>query len=188
MKKSLIALTSAGLFMAVILSGAHAQGSNNVIAFTDTKSFMSSVRSIYPMLNPADMSSATATDAADVNAKALKDFKIRFGNAMDAKWFEVPNGFISYFRNSESESRVIYNKKGRWQYTLKSYQEDKLPKEIRALVKSTYYDYKITIVEEITVPDGMNYIVHLEDETTIKNLRVTQEGDMDILTDFTKSK
>ncbi|HEV3250281.1 MAG TPA: hypothetical protein VGZ71_04975, partial [Puia sp.] len=102
-------------------------------------------------------------------------------------WFTIADGFISYFKSEDDISdRVFYNKKGNWTFTVKSYNEGKLPRDIRAIVKSSYYDYTITLVEEVEGIDNLVYIIHMSDKTSIKNLRVTKDGEMDVLEEFTK--
>jgi hypothetical protein len=54
------------------------------------------------------------------------------------------------------------------------------------MVKSTYYDCEITLVEEINSGTQVMYIVHLEDETTWKKVKVS-DGTMEILEDFNKN-
>lgn len=55
------------------------------------------------------------------------------------------------------------------------------------LPKSQYYDYTITLVEEIEQPSKpLVYIVHMEDATTLKNIRVS-ERDMEVIEDCKKA-
>jgi hypothetical protein len=44
----------------------------------------------------------------------------------------------------------------------------------------------ITLVEEVQAPNGKVYIVHLEDKSNIKILKVNDEGEMEIMQDLTK--
>ncbi|MEO6960598.1 MAG: hypothetical protein ABIY90_01450, partial [Puia sp.] len=67
------------------------------------------------------------------------------------------------------------------------YSEDKLPREIRAIVKSTYYDFTITVVEDVQTRVNGVYLIYLEDKTSIKIVRVTRDGDMDVFKEITKS-
>jgi hypothetical protein len=131
--------------------------------------------------------SPNASDASTINLKAIKDFKTRFAAATDEKWFTMDGGYMSYFKQDGYGDRAYYDKKGRWQYSLKFYGENKLPRDVRAQVKSTYYDFTITVVELIEVGDRCAYLVHLEDASNIKIVRVTDEGEMTVLEEFTKA-
>jgi hypothetical protein len=71
-------------------------------------------------------------------------------------------------------------------FTISYYDEKKLPDEIRSIVKSTYYDYSITCVEEIHIDSKIIYIVHMQDDKTWKNVRIC-DGEMEIVEDFDKS-
>jgi hypothetical protein len=186
MKKTFFALAGSCLLLAAVANSVFAQGNNNVIAFTNTKHFSNSLTEMYYELGLVDLTPASTTDESAIHSKALRDFNSRFNHAMEAKWFAIPSGYFTCFKVDGFNNRAFYDKKGRWQASLKMFGEDKLPKDIRKIVKSTYYDYAITIVEEVDVADSLVYIVHLDDGDTIKNLRVTQEGEMDILSDFKK--
>jgi hypothetical protein len=82
--------------------------------------------------------------------------------------------------------RAAYDARGNWVYTIKAYDEWKMPKQVRHLVKSTYYDYTITQVEEIDRPNEHKvYLVHMCDATTWKNVQV-RDGEMVVVEDFKK--
>lgn len=184
MKKTLIALAALCTLIAAIANSVSAQGTNNVIAFTDTKAFTKSLGSLVVLDD-----SVVATNLAElntINTKAIKDFNSRFGTAVNERWYTSADGFFSYFTTDGNTNRVYYDKKGHWQGTLKFYSENKLPRDIRAAVKSTYYDYTITIVEEVQARDNMVYIIHLEDAKSIKNLKVSKDGEIEVMEEFTK--
>ncbi len=112
--------------------------------------------------------------APTVNAMALKDFKARFNLTSDAAWYFMMDGYIGYFSTANERDRVLYNSKGRWQYTIRDYDEARLPVRIRDIVKRTYYDFIVTLVEEIENYSGKTYIVLLEDRSSIKTLRISR--------------
>jgi hypothetical protein len=185
MKKNLFALCIG--FTSIIALGTcvYAQNSVSPVAFNDAKNFKLSVRNLAALESPAFMGTY-APDAKDINAKAIKDFQIRFNKAGSPKWFSDRNGFISYFVQNGFGNRAYYDKKGRWQYSLLFYGEDKLPRDIRAVVKSTYFDLAITLVEEVQTTEGMAYIVHLEDKSNIKLVKVSKDGEMEIMQELIK--
>ena len=82
---------------------------------------------------------------------------------------------------------VTYNRIGDWQYTIVNYDEKKLPEDIRAMVKSTYYDYAITQVEEIVqqIQNEPSYLIHMKDDKTWKNVLVCN-GEMVVVEDYDK--
>ena len=134
-----------------------------------------------------DPSTPSLPDLSSVNLKAVKDFKGRFATVKDEKWFSVNGGFMTYFTQDGFGERVFYSKKGHWQGSLRFCSENKLPQSIRATVRSIYFDFNITIVELVEVPGHMVYIIHLEDATNIKIIRVSEEGEMDIMEEYTKA-
>ena len=185
MKTILIKLSIGFASIAALSNCVSAQNSAGPVAFTDTKTFKSSIRSLAVLEN---LRSAVSyiPDAKDIQSKAAKDFQIRFRNVSNAVWFSGPNGFVSYFIQDGYGNRVIYDKKGRWKYSLILYGENKLPREVRALIKSTYFDLAITQVEEVRTIDGIGYVVNLEDKSNIKILKINNSGEMEILLELIK--
>jgi hypothetical protein len=62
-----------------------------------------------------------------------------------------------------------------------------MPREIRGIVKSQYYDYTITLVEQIEeTHKPLVYVVHLEDAATLMNVRVS-EREMEVMEEYVKS-
>ena len=121
-----------------------------------------------------------------INTRALRDFLGKYENATDVVWYSVQNGFIVRFKIDSIFSRAAYNSKGHWVYTIKHYMEAKMPRAVRGLVKSTYYDYEITLVEEIEQPnENVKYLVHLQDNVSWKNVLVS-EGQLELVEDRTK--
>lgn len=128
--------------------------------------------------------SSPKVDAADVNTRALKDFNKSFKNISGEQWYKVTDGFIASFKESQIETKVAYDQKGKWHCTVRTFDENQLPSDVRDLVKSKYYDYKILICYEIR-HDNTVYILKIEDATTLKTLRVA-DGEIEIISDNSK--
>jgi hypothetical protein len=64
--------------------------------------------------------------------------------------------------------------------------ENQLPKDIRTAIKSVYYDWNITMVEEVQSLDGKGYIVYLEDKSTIRILKVNADTELEVMMDLVK--
>jgi len=129
---------------------------------------------------------AEITYVNEVNKKAMHDFKKSFKDVSNEKWYSIRNGFLVEFSLNSSRNRVVYDKKGNWRFTVSYYDEKNLPAEIRAIVKPVYYDYTISRVEEVHADDQIIYIVHVQNNSSLKTLRVC-EGQMDLIEDFHKS-
>ena len=142
----------------------------------------------------ADFEKSASKDVSDevemknVNRKAVKDFALSFKNVTDEKWFKQRDGFVAMFTLDDIDYLIAYDKKGRKAYTIRNYNESKLPVDLRHIVKSTYYDYAITVVQEIETPfNPITYIVHLEGKTELINLRIC-DGKMEEWQKFKKSE
>ena len=126
-------------------------------------------------------------EAANINAKALKNFSKSYQKQSDASWFAISDGFVAIFTADGVKTKAYYDSKGRPVGDVRTYQEDKLPTEIRHLVKSTYYDFNIFLVNEVTVDNAKVYLIKIEDKTSFKTIRV-QDGEMTETEAFIKSK
>jgi hypothetical protein len=116
--------------------------------------------------------------AAYINIKCVRDFISRFGNVENLHCYKITNAVLFYFDKDDIKIRCSYTNKGILLYMLKTYAEKKLPTNLRAQVKSTYYDYNITLVNEITVGDKTFHLVHLYGLNCWKNIRLF-EGNME---------
>jgi hypothetical protein len=122
-----------------------------------------------------------------LSTKAARDFAERHPE-IEGKWFAAKNGYIVRFTLDSTSCRAAYNTKGNWVYTIRVYNEWKLPQAVRHLVKSTYYDYTITQIEEIDRPNEQKvYLVHMHDATMWKNVQV-RDGEMLLVEEFRKGK
>ena len=128
---------------------------------------------------------AAGDDMAVINSRAIKDFKKSFKLPAAEQWFKIENGFIVKFIKDDIQHRVDYDSKGNWKATTRYYSEKQLPKEVRSQVKSVYYDYTITSVQELTFPEHHVYLVNMEDEKTILIIRIC-DGEMDVYKDLKK--
>ena len=186
MKKTLSVLALGFISILALSNRAQAQNSTGPVAFLETKTFHSSVRHV------ADLTKRVSTfndvkEEKNFNSKAIRDFQTRFQKVDNAMWFSDQNGFMSYFIKNGYGNRVFYDRKGHWQFSLILYAEDQLPVDLRASVKARYFDLAITLIEEVHTNDGMVYIVHLEDKSNIKILRLSNDAEMEILQEMTKA-
>jgi hypothetical protein len=138
-------------------------------------------------ITAAGTSLAHAAAANTISRRAIKDFKSRFTTVADEEWSRMDKGFCAYFIKDGFKVRAYYNARGDWQASLKYCSESQLPHFIRDVVKREYYDLAITSVTIVEVPDHLVYLMNLEDSSTLKVVRVNEDGEMDLLKDFIKS-
>jgi hypothetical protein len=174
MKKNFLSIMAAGITVVLMLGSAGAQ-----VAMNNS----SDVRAGFTTANSADIKRGIS--AADVNFRVLKDFQKRFMTANNATWNETDKGYIARFSANSIETMVAYGKHGNWFYTIQRYNEKNLPADVRALVKSTYYDYTFFHIDEVNVPEQENsiYILLLQDNKHFKTVRVCGD-EMEVINDY----
>ena len=125
-----------------------------------------------------------------ISPRAIKDFMNTHKNVTGESWMKTKDGFSVRFNSDDVRTTIYYDKKGNWSGSIKIYGEEKMLREIRHVVKSTYYDYNIVYAQEIetTDSDGVpTYVVCVEDKTKIKMIRISA-GEMSEWKEYTKTK
>jgi len=160
------------------ISNTNAQGTSN--SFGQPQLAMITGTSI------TDNAAGAAFPRANINIKAVRDFTKSFKNAENIRWYVVPGGIMVYFTEQGITARVGYDSKGNWLYYMRSYTEAGLPREIRAQLKSIYYDYTISRVNEITLGKQLIFLVQIQDGNTLKTIRIC-DGEMETVEEMEKS-
>lgn len=163
--------TLAGILMPAILIMLHAcagsRVNSNTTVFSSDTGFKepSPVKDSHPLLrNPLLRN--------EISIKAVRHFKKFFPTIQDEKWYVITNGYMVKYKEGDVNTRVDYDLKGNWSYTIRYITESKLPKDVRKLVRSTWYDYAISSIEEIQVDHNFIYIVHIHEGDDWKMIRV----------------
>lgn len=108
----------------------------------------------------------------DVNGKVLRSFHQSFGEKPDAQWSRTDKGFVVCFKENSISTNVYFMCDGTVDYRVNYYSEAQLPRAVRHIVKSSFYDYSITQVSEVRKDDVVNYFVKAEDKASIITIRV----------------
>ena len=117
-----------------------------------TKTGLRLLNNIPPEKNSTSKTIVSTLHRGDVNSKAIRNFARFYKSISDEKWYEIPDALMATFTIKDIDYRDDYDKKGNWLHTMRTYDENKLPADIRHLVKSSYYDYNIMFVQEIENP------------------------------------
>ena len=174
MKKTLIALVIVGVAMLAGTGRANAQ-------------IVSNSSSLEYQMNATE--TKNSINELAISPRAVKDFMNTHKNVTGESWMKTKDGFSVRFNSDDVRTTIYYDKKGNWSGSIKIYGEEKLLREVRHVVKSTYYDYNIVYAQEIetTDSDGVpTYVVCVEDKTKIKMIRI-RDGEMSVWKEFTKT-
>lgn len=122
-------------------------------------------------------------DLASLGTKVLKNFSKNFKDADDVRIIKVKDNTHIYCITNGVTNRIRYDKKGNWNYTIRYYQQDLLPKEIRRQVRSNFLDFEIAGVTEVNVGDKTAYLVRIRSIETWKTVKVLDD-EMSIIESF----
>jgi hypothetical protein len=123
-----------------------------------------------------------------IQHKVLRDFYRRYQIAGLPEWLTDDHGTYARFDADSTKNIVYYSANGRWYGQITGYKENKIPSDVRHVVKSVYYDYSIKWIEEIITVESNGiptYIFHLENQTSVKLVRVF-DGEMNVISEFDK--
>ncbi|HEX6179683.1 MAG TPA: hypothetical protein VFZ47_00480 [Chitinophagaceae bacterium] len=123
----------------------------------------------------------------EISMKALRAFTKEHKNVNDARWHKGNDWFAAYFTRNNIQVKVFYDSWGNNRYTLRSYQESNLPKDVRHQVKSTHYDYNIFYVNEVNVRGTVIYFIKLEGKNSWMDVRIV-DNEMATIQEYTKAK
>jgi hypothetical protein len=171
MKKTHLIVAAMFICTMALVNKTNAQTSKNISLLVDARTMANALS----ILEPAE----------SINTKAMRDFKKNYPNVDGEIWYSFKDGFAAKFNENGIRHMIFYSRVGGLLYNVTSYGEKKLPENVRALVKSTYYDYSITMIEEINFQQQTMYLVHIQDESTWKIVRV-YDGELSVIEDFNK--
>src|SRR5579872_755461 len=90
---------------------------------------------------------AIGTDRAAV--RATRDFWQQAGDQKQEQWYKLPQGYLAEYTEGRTQAQYRYDAKGNWLFCIFTYSEKELPEQVRTLVLSHYFDYKIRWVKEV---------------------------------------
>jgi len=120
-----------------------------------------------------------------VNVRIMREFIKKYKNPLNVTWYKHGWGCVVNFTIDSIENIAAYKNTGMCLYTIRKYSEKKMPPFLRHLVKTTYYDYKILLIDEININGQENtiYVVLLQAADHTKQVRVC-DGEMQEILDF----
>ena len=110
-----------------------------------------------------------------VSEKIQTGFYKSFTDAENVKWYEVDKKILATFSMNEMNHRTLLNKRGGVIYHISYGSEKNLPVEVRKIVKSTYFDYKITMAVKVEEDKRTIWVVDMEDDKTLITVKVENE-------------
>jgi len=111
--------------------------------------------------------------------KAAREFWKKYGEGKNESWYKLEAGYFAEFSEGAIRYKSVFDRKGNWLYSIKEYSEKELPKEVRDLVKSSYFDYSIGWVKEVSQNQSVVYVVHIANGPSWKDILV-HDGEMDV--------
>ena len=122
----------------------------------------------------------------NIPSKAIKDFKKNY-KIDNESWVKTTDGFVTVMKSPDVTTNAYYNQKGNRTFTMKTYEEKDLRKDIRTRVKREYLDHKILLVHEILPSEYQSeptYLILINQDKDYKWIKLNADG-MNIYNEFT---
>jgi hypothetical protein len=159
-----------------------AQSSSSDKIIFEKESFSKSVS------NMSDADRLALENIKLASGKAYQDFTTRFKGATNINMSEGKNAIFISCSTDGDFNRITYNRKGRWQHTVRTYENQKLPEDVREQVEYAYPRFAIFGgVIEVHSSNKVAYLVTIEDKKSWKRIRVV-DGETDVYEEYKKSQ
>jgi hypothetical protein len=113
-----------------------------------------------------------------INEKVLHSFHSEYGNPLNARWIANPNSDYVVFTQDNILVRCEYDLRGNQLFALRYFDANNLPLPVLDNVQEQFPDEKINVVIEVTTPDGMAYVIQLEDKQNFTTLISDTDGNI----------
>ncbi|MET3114730.1 hypothetical protein AAKU52_002467 [Pedobacter sp. CG_S7] len=150
-----------------------------VMLFVETKSASAQIKL-------AEIEIFGTTNKTAISEKVTKSFNQIFKDAESPKWYVSNKQIIVNFILNDQRNKAVFEKNGRLVYNLVFGVEGQMPAEVRKVVKSKYFDYKINSTVKVNTEGRSIWIVNISDPKEIMVLRV-EDGTMDVMDKFVNS-
>ncbi len=183
MKKIFFTYAVSCLFTCFVINKASGQFGN------DLASLNTGTKEVYlPIYNSALPENSAKDYRNAINTNAVRKFVRDFKDAKNVVWIKANDGYVARFINDSIHITVAYDPRGSWIYTFKKYAENKMPVDVRAFVKSNFFDYTIAEVTEIRLPGERNSVIYRVLIKYAGNFKILQicNKEMEVVGDYTK--
>jgi len=126
--------------------------------------------------------------AAAPDSKLVASFNQMFPNAKNVKWRDDKDGYFVSFTQNEIFDKAFYNKNGDFVYSLKYFNGDELPVNIRMIVNKKFGESSIIGVTEVTTQDNLMYDIKLSKGTKLYCLDILADGTVEKQERFSYTK
>jgi hypothetical protein len=134
---------------------------------------------------PAKVQPQIIHSEPDLLTNIQKKFHKEFANVTFESWTKTNDGYAIRFFAGAIYNLVFYNTNAKLTEQVRYYKRNYLPIDIRYQVESTYHNYNIVSVQEITVEKSITYLVSIEMGNEWKIVRVNETG-MDVYKEYRK--
>ena len=118
-----------------------------------------------------------------ISAKAAESFRTQFNGASSIRWKESSEtgGYLADFVYNGKATRAFYDADGNLAGTARLLTEEQLPILVTKTLTSSYAQYEIREITEVTRPEETKYLVTLYSDRQTIYLRMYADGSAQVV-------
>jgi hypothetical protein len=107
-----------------------------------------------------------------VEAKVVRSFNRFFHEDTPATWSVNEKGYTAHFTSEDRTALAFISSNGQMEYTVFYGREKDLPADEKELIRSRYFDYKVSAVQEVNRGRERAWVVVLESGNIIRKVKI----------------
>ncbi len=119
----------------------------------------------------------------EINARAARDFTLRYPTITDEKWLRSSHGYSVKFVQGEITNHVHYDRGGYFINALRYYGHNSIPEPLKRRIQRAFSGYSILSLTEVVNEKGSSFHLNIKNITRIKSILVTAQH-IEVIDDF----
>jgi hypothetical protein len=108
----------------------------------------------------------------EISTRAFRYLMKNYPNAAQQKWFRTPNGFSVIFESDSILTKIYYNQRGDFTFSMKYYMGEALEAALKTRLQRSFPGYKIGIVSERYDGSLVSYGINISKDHKMKTFEI----------------
>ena len=143
---------------------------STAIYFEAKSQTSNSVTNLVSVRVTGSSSESIVISESEVDVRVLNNFANTFSVQAPVIWTLEKAGYRAYFSKNGTQHRIMYNKKGRWIQTIKSYSRELLQTKILDAIENAFDGYEVVGVSEVHIPGYTVYFTNIQSRRRLKEV------------------
>ena len=110
----------------------------------------------------------------EIKARAARDFKGRYPNIENERWYRYRSGFSAKYSQNQVLSNVYYDRMGFYITTIRYYKEKNIPAELKDAIYDNFNGYTIISATEVITPKESAFHFNIKNKARLKTVKISE--------------